>query len=143
MRSLEVEVRNGGTFATDVTSEVEAFVRDEEDGLCHIFLPHATAGLALIELGSGSEDDLEEAVGRLLPRDERYRHSHGSRGHGRDHVLPALVSPVLVLAVRSGRLVLGTWQRVVLVDSNVDNPSRRLLLHFLSADGSHPSSERQ
>lgn len=124
-------MRTGGTFATDVTSLVETFVGNEGDGLCHVFLPHATAGLALLELGSGSDDDLEDALGRLLPRDERYRHSHGSPGHGRDHVVPAFLSPSLVLSVKGGRLVLGTWQRVVLVDSNTDNPVRRLLLHFL------------
>jgi secondary thiamine-phosphate synthase enzyme len=132
MESREIRLTTGREWAVDVTGEVSQFVREQGgDGLCHVFLPHATAGLALIELGSGTEDDLEAAVGRLLPRDDRYRHAHGSRGHGADHVLPALISPSLVLAVRSSALVLGTWQRVVVVDPNVDNPERTLLLHFV------------
>jgi secondary thiamine-phosphate synthase enzyme len=98
----------------------------------HVFAPHATAGIALMETGSGSESDLDELLDRLLPRDDRYRHAHGSRGHGADHLLPVLVSPSLVLAVLSGRVVLGTWQRVVLVDLNADNPRRRLRLSFLA-----------
>ena len=89
---------------------------DRGDGLCHVFVPHATAGVALIETGSGSESDLRDAVDRLLPREDIYRHRHGSRGHGRDHVLPAFVSPSLTLPVLSGQPTLGTWQRVVLVD---------------------------
>ncbi|HET9091903.1 MAG TPA: YjbQ family protein [Acidimicrobiales bacterium] len=133
MDSAEVRLRTGRRWALDVTDEVAAFTADKGDGLCHLFLPHATAGLALIELGSGTEDDLLEAVEEMLPRDRRYRHAHGSPGHGRDHVLPAFVSPSLVLAVESGHLVLGTWQRVVLIDPNLDNPDRRLLLHFLPA----------
>jgi secondary thiamine-phosphate synthase enzyme len=96
----------------------------------HVFAPHATAGIALMETGSGSEADLDELLDRLLPRDDRYRHHHGSRGHGADHLLPVLISPSLVLPVVGGRLALGTWQRVVLVDLNADNPRRTLRLSF-------------
>ncbi len=132
MDSAEIELHTDGRFVTEVTGEVRAFCAGRGDGLCHVFLPHATAGLALMETASGSEADLEEAIGRLLPRDDHYRHRHGSKGHGADHVLPAFVSPSLVLAVRDGQPVLGTWQSVVVVDPNVDNPRRSLLLHFLS-----------
>jgi len=104
---------------------------DRGDGLCHVFVPHATAGVALIETGSGSEPDLEEAIDRLLPRDDIYRHRHGSRGHGRDHVLPAFIAPSITLPVLGGRPALGTWQSVVLVDTNVDNPDRKVRLSFL------------
>ena len=97
----------------------------------HVFAPHATAGIALMETGSGSEADLDELLDRLLPRDDRYRHAHGSRGHGADHLLPVLVSPSLVLPVLGGRVALGTWQRVVLVDLNADNPRRTLRLSFV------------
>jgi secondary thiamine-phosphate synthase enzyme len=117
---------------TDVTEHVERFCRDRGDGLVHVFAPHATAGIALMETGSGSEADLDELLERLLPRDDRYRHVHGSRGHGADHLLPVLVSPSLVLPVLDGRVALGTWQRVVLVDLNADNPRRTLRLTFLA-----------
>jgi secondary thiamine-phosphate synthase enzyme len=96
-----------------------------------VLAPHATAGLALMETGSASADDLATLLERLLPRDDRYRHRHGSPGHGADHLLPVLVSPTLVLAVVAGRLRLGTWQSVVLVDTNVDNPNRTIQLSFL------------
>ncbi len=115
----------------ELTSEVADFCAGRGDGLCHVFAPHATAGLALMETGSGSEGDLVAALERLLPRDDRYRHRHGSVGHGADHLLPALVAPFLVLAVRGGELVLGTWQSVILVDTNPDNPRREVLLSFL------------
>jgi secondary thiamine-phosphate synthase enzyme len=109
----------------DVTSPVSDFVGGgKESGIVHVFLLHATAGLALIETGSGSEGDLEELLERLLPRDDRYAHRHGSTGHGGDHLLPALVSPSLVLPVEEGRLLLGTWQRVVVVDPNRENDRR-------------------
>ncbi len=117
---------------TDVTEHVARFCRDRGDGLVHVFAPHATAGIALMETGSGSEADLDELLERLLPRDDRYRHVHGSRGHGADHLLPVLVSPSLVLPVLDGRVALGTWQRVVLVDLNADNPRRTLRLTFLA-----------
>ena len=117
----------------DLTAEVENFCEQRGDGLCHVFALHATAGVALMELGSGSEADLDEVLGRLLPRDDRYRHRHGSPGHGGDHILPVFVSPSLVLPVGSGRPLLGTWQRVVLVDPNADNPRREVRLSFLPA----------
>src|SRR3984885_7348291 len=97
----------------DLTAEVESFCAGRGDGLCSVFAPHATAGMALMELGSGSESDLDEVLDRLLPRDDRYRHRHGTRGHGADHLLPVLVSPSLVVPVLAGRPALGTWQRVV------------------------------
>ena len=117
---------------TDVTEHVARFCRDRGDGLVHVFAPHATAGIALMETGSGSEADLDELLERLLPRDDRYRHVHGSQGHGADHLLPVLVSPSLVLPVLDGRVALGTWQRVVLIDLNADNPRRTLRLTFLA-----------
>ena len=126
-----VPLRTGARVVTDITDVILRFCRDRGDGLCHIFAPHATAGVALIETGSGSESDLEEAIDRLLPRDDIYRHRHGSRGHGRDHVLPAFISPSLTVPVLGGRPTLGTWQRVVLVDTNSDNPQRKLRLSFL------------
>jgi secondary thiamine-phosphate synthase enzyme len=135
VRVERFEVDTSGTFVTDLTSRVEAFVRatvSDEDGLLHAFVPHATCGLALIETGSGSEPDLEEVVERLLPRDDRYRHRHGSVGHGGDHLLPAFVSPFLVLPVEAGSLSLGTWQRVVLVDPNRENNRRRVELRLLA-----------
>ena len=101
------------------------------DGLLHVFTPHATAGLALIEMGAGSDADLLAALAELLPADGRWRHAHGSRGHGRSHVLPALITPFLVIPVLSGRMALGTWQSVTLVDVNVDNPDRQVRLSYL------------
>ena len=132
MRTREIEVGKRGRRVVDVTEHVRAFASDAgRDGIVHLFLPHATAGLALMETGSGSEEDLEELVERILPRDDRYRHRHGSTGHGGDHLLPALVSPSLTLPVEDGRLVLGTWQSVVLVDPNRENDTRRLRLSFI------------
>lgn len=131
MRTEIVEIATGGRRLTDVTDHCRRFVRDAGDGLVHLFLPHATAGLALFETGAGSEEDVLEAVDRLFPSDDRYRHAHGSPGHGRDHVLPAFVAPSLTLPVVDSSLALGTWQSVVLVDTNVDNPQRRLRLTFL------------
>jgi secondary thiamine-phosphate synthase enzyme len=126
-----IEVATDRRRVTDLTAEVRRFCAGRGDGLCHVFLPHATAGLAVMELGSGSEADLDELLDRLLPRDGRYAHRHGSRGHGADHVLPALVPPSLVLPVTSGEVQLGTWQSVVLVDTNADNPRRQVRLSFL------------
>src|SRR5439155_14754477 len=108
--------------------------KSEGEEIFHVFLPHATAGLSLMETGSGSEQDLEEVVVRLVPRDDRYRHRHGSPGHGGDHLLPAFVAPFLVLPVEEGRLALGTWQRVVIVDPNGDNNRRTVELRFLAGD---------
>ncbi len=132
MESAEISLSTGRQLVTDVTSEVRGFCVGKGDGLCHVFAPHATAGLALMETGSGSELDLEATLERLVPRDMRYQHRHGSPGHGADHVIPALVSPSLVLAVVGGVPVLGTWQSVVFVDPNVDNHRRTVLLHFLA-----------
>jgi secondary thiamine-phosphate synthase enzyme len=128
----DLRISTGTALVTDVTDEVQAFCRGKGDGLCNIFVPHATAGVALMETGSGSEPDLGDALGHLLPRDDRYRHRHGSPGHGADHLMPALVSPSLVLSVFDGEPVLGTWQSVVVVDPNLDNPERKLVLSFLS-----------
>src|SRR5688572_16106467 len=128
-----VQLRTGARLVTDITQVIIEFCRERGDGLCHVFVPHATAGVALIETGSGSESDLEDAISRLLPRDDSYRHRHGSRGHGRDHVLPAFVSPSLTIPVLDGRPALGTWQSVVLVDTNVDNSDRELRLSFVPA----------
>ena len=130
MDIVEVPLSTGRRFVVDVTDHVADFCSERGDGWCHAFLPHATAGLALIELGSGTETDLEAAVARILPRSERYVHEHGSTGHGGDHVLPSFVAPFLVLAVDGGRPVLGTWQRVAVIDPNRDNSERRLLLSF-------------
>ncbi|MGH9291417.1 MAG: YjbQ family protein [Acidimicrobiales bacterium] len=127
----DITIHTGRQLVTDVTAQVKEFCRDKADGLCHAFLPHATAGLALIETGSGSEADLASALDRMMPRGGGYLHRHGSAGHGRDHLLPAFVCPSLVLAVREGAVVLGTWQTVVVVDTNVDNTERHLLLSFL------------
>jgi secondary thiamine-phosphate synthase enzyme len=131
--SVEVQVDTARTQLADLTDEARAFCRDRGDGLLNVFAPHATAGVALLELGSGSEPDLAELLARLLPRDDRYRHRHGSPGHGADHLLPVLVSPSLVIPVLDGRLQLGTWQSLVLVDLNRDNPYRRVRLSFLTA----------
>lgn len=128
LRSLDM---SGRTFA-DLTSELSGFVRGKGDGLASVFVPHATAGVAIMETGSGSEADLKEALGRLLPRDDRWRHSHGSPGHGADHVLPAFISPSVTIPVVGGELQLGTWQSVVFVDTNVDNPQRKVRFSFLS-----------
>jgi secondary thiamine-phosphate synthase enzyme len=115
----------------DITDRAAAFVRDRGDGLLHVFLPHATAGLALIETGAGSDEDLLRAIDDTLPADGRWRHRHGSAGHGRDHVLPAFVAPYASVPVIAGRLQLGTWQSICLVDPNGDNPSREVRFSFL------------
>lgn len=131
MERGEVELDTGARLVTDVTELAAEFAAGRGDGLLHVFAPHATAGLGLMEIGSGSESDLDEAIDRLLPPGAPYRHRHGSPGHGADHLLPVFVSPSLLLAVEGGELVLGTWQRVVLVDPNEDNPKRRLQFRFL------------
>ena len=118
----------------DLTGEVKKFARDAgADGLIHVFAPHATAGIALMETGSGSEGDLEDAIDRLLPRDHSYRHAHGSSGHGADHLLPAFIAPSLTVPVVDGEVALGTWQSVVFVDPNRDNPRRTVRLSFIPA----------
>lgn len=131
MESTELPIDTSTHQVVDLTDQVESFCSGRGDGLCSVFAPHATAGVALMETGSGSESDLVEALEHLLPRDDRYRHRHGARGHGADHLLPVLVSPSLVLPVFAGRPALGTWQRVVLVDTNSDNPHRTVRLTFL------------
>jgi secondary thiamine-phosphate synthase enzyme len=115
----------------DVTSDCAAYVADRGDGLLHLFLPHATAGIAILETGAGSDDDLLAALRDLLPGDDRWRHRHGSRGHGRSHVMPALIPPYASVPVLSGRLALGTWQSICLVDVNVDNSAREARFSFL------------
>jgi secondary thiamine-phosphate synthase enzyme len=129
--TTEITVDTRNRQIADLTEAVADFCRGRGDGLLSVFAPHATAGLAIMELGSGSEPDLVDLLGRLLPRDDRYRHRHGSPGHGADHVMPALVSPSVVVPVIGGRAQLGTWQSVVLVDLNADNPTRRVRLSFL------------
>ncbi|NJP23568.1 secondary thiamine-phosphate synthase enzyme YjbQ [Microbispora hainanensis] len=134
MKSTVIDVRTGARERVhDITKECADFVREcGGDGLLHVFVPHATAGVALIELGSGSDEDLLAALGDLLPADDRWRHAHGSRGHGRSHVMPAFIPPYATVPVLAGRLALGTWQSVALVDLNVDNPDRRVRLSFLT-----------
>ncbi len=131
MDSLEVDVDTSGRPVVDLTDRAAEFCKGKGDGLLNVFAPHATAGLALMEVGSGSEPDLADALQRLLPRDDRYRHRHGSPGHGADHLVPALVTPSLVVPVQGGRPLLGTWQSIVLVDLNEDNRRRRVRLSFL------------
>ena len=116
----------------DLTSDCRDFVSGRGDGLLHLFVPHATAGIAIIETGAGSDDDLLAALGDLLPADDRWEHAHGSRGHGRSHVMPALVPPYATVPVLGGSLALGTWQSICLVDLNVDNHEREVRLSFLA-----------
>ena len=117
----------------DLTPACRAFLHelDAEDGLLNVFVPHATAGVVIVELGAGSDDDLLDALDRLLPRDDRWRHRHGSSGHGADHVLPLLTSPSISVPVIGGKLALGTWQSIALLDPNGDNPERSVRLSFL------------
>lgn len=115
----------------DLTRDCARFVAGEGDGLLHVFVPHATAGIAIMETGAGSDDDLLAALADLLPQDDRWRHRHGSAGHGRSHVMPALVPPYATVPVLGGQLQLGTWQSVCLVDLNVDNQQREVRLSFL------------
>jgi secondary thiamine-phosphate synthase enzyme len=132
VRTHRFTVDTSGRVVTELTDRVRAFAREGgSDGLLNVFVPHATAGVALIETGAGSEADLEETLGRILPRDDRYAHRHGSTGHGADHLLPAFVSSSVVLPVHGGDVVLGTWQRVVLVDTNRENDRRTVILTLL------------
>jgi secondary thiamine-phosphate synthase enzyme len=131
--TIEFEIDTSGRRVVDLTDRIRAFAADAGgDGLLHVFVPHATTGLALMETGSGSEGDLEQVLDRLLPREDRYTHRHGSVGHGGDHLLPAFITPSLVLPVEDGRPVLGTWQSVVLIDPNRDNDVRRVRLSFVA-----------
>jgi len=136
MKTMIVEVHTGSRpVVLDITRQCDQFAReasDGGDGLLNVFVPHATAGIALIELGAGSDVDLLAALDDLLPADDRWRHAHGSPGHGRSHVLPAFVPPHATIPVTGGRMALGTWQSVALVDLNVDNPDRRVRLSFVS-----------
>jgi secondary thiamine-phosphate synthase enzyme len=133
MRSQTREYRTGSDeVVLDITADCVEFVENEQDGLLHLFVPHATAGIAVIETGSGSDEDLLAALGDLLPADDRWRHRHGSAGHGRSHVMPALVPPYATLPVLAGRLALGPRQSVCLVGLNVDNPDRQVRFSFLS-----------
>ena len=131
MRTDLLSVRTGARLVTDLTTHAQAFVASLGDGLLNVFVPHATAGVALIETGAGSEPDLADALERLLPTSDIYRHRHGSLGHGRDHVMPAFVAPSLTVPVLDGGLALGTWQSIVLVDPNGDNPRREVRLSFV------------
>jgi secondary thiamine-phosphate synthase enzyme len=133
MRSETLRIRTGNQPRVhDLTGECAAFVRGETDGLLSVFVPHATAGVAILETGAGSDDDLLTSLDVLLPRDERWTHRHGSHGHGRDHVLPAFIAPSITVPVIDGQLQLGTWQSICLVDTNVDNVEREVRLSFLS-----------
>jgi secondary thiamine-phosphate synthase enzyme len=134
MRSVEIDVATGSTERVyDLTAECERFLAEESgDGLLHLWVPHATAGVAVLETGAGSDEDLLRALADLLPADDRWRHRHGSPGHGRDHVLPALVPPHATVPVLGGTMALGTWQSICLVDTNTDNPRRRVRLSFLA-----------
>lgn len=136
MQSLELEVRTGRDRGfTDLTPACARFAADASgggDGLLNVFVPHATAGLVVIELNAGSDEDAMLALDRLLPRDDRWRHRHGSPGHGADHVLPLLAPPTLTVPVIAGRLALGTWQSITLLDPNEDNATRRVRLSFLA-----------
>ncbi|HEX2755829.1 MAG TPA: YjbQ family protein [Candidatus Limnocylindrales bacterium] len=136
MNSIRLQVGTGSERGfTDLTGACRRFVAEragDADGLLSVFVPHATAGLVILELGAGSDDDAMAALDRLLPRDDRWRHRHGSAGHGADHVLPLLVSPSLTVPVIGGELALGTWQSIALLDPNADNPERTVLLSFLA-----------
>jgi secondary thiamine-phosphate synthase enzyme len=135
MQTIELDIDTSRERIVDLTAQLERFCAGLGDGLVNVFVPHATAGVALMETGSRSESDLLSALERLLPRDGRYQHAHGSPGHGADHLLPALVSPSATLPVLGGRVALGTWQSVVLVDLNVDNPRRHVRFSFVPASG--------
>ncbi|SOD72647.1 secondary thiamine-phosphate synthase enzyme [Jatrophihabitans sp. GAS493] len=133
MLSETIQVRTGSRAQVhDLTGECSHFVAGHGDGLLNVFVPHATAGVAILETGAGSDEDLLSILRELLPTDDRWSHRHGSPGHGRDHVLPAFISPSTVVPVVGGRLQLGTWQSICLVDTNVDNAVRQVRLSLLS-----------
>lgn len=134
MRSEVIRIRTGDRAQVrDLTDECARFIgTDPSDGLLQVFVPHATAGVAILETGAGSNIDLLAALDELLPRDHRWRHEHGSHGHGRDHVLPAFIAPFATIPVLGGRLQLGTWQSICLVDTNIDNAVREVRLSFLA-----------
>ena len=133
MLTTEIRVHTGQSDRVlDITRQCAEFVAAQGDGLLNIFVPHATAGVAVLETGAGSDDDLLAALNDLLPADDRWRHRHGSPGHGRSHVMPALVAPYATLPVIAGTLALGTWQSICLIDLNLDNPDRRVRLSFIA-----------
>jgi len=136
MRHVRLSVRTGRERGfTDLTGACRRFAAEaagDGDGLLSVFVPHATASVVILELGAGSDDDALDALDRLLPRDDRWRHRHGSAGHGADHVLPLLASPSLTVPVVGGELALGTWQSIALLDPNADNDERSVVLSFLS-----------
>src|SRR3954451_16191234 len=132
MYSSVITVRTGSSpSVVDITAEADEFVAGRGDGLLHVFVPHATAGVALIETGAGSDDDLLRALDDVLPAAGRWRHRHGSPGHGRDHVMPAFIAPYATVPVLAGRTQLGTWQSICLVDPNADNEVRQIRFSFL------------
>jgi secondary thiamine-phosphate synthase enzyme len=135
MKTTIIQVHTGrNAVIRDITQQCADFAREASgggDGLLHVFVPHATAGVAVLELGSGSDRDLLATLDDLLPADDRWQHTHGSRGHGRSHVLPAFVAPFTILPVVAGQLALGTWQSVAIVDLNVDNPDRQVRLSLV------------
>ena len=132
MDSMTLALRTGhDEVVLDLTDDCRGFVAGRGDGLLNVFVPHATAGIAIIETGAGSDDDLLTALGDLLPADDRWRHRHGSQGHGRSHVMPAIVPPHATVPVIGGRIALGTWQSICLVDLNVDNDAREVRFSFL------------
>ncbi|MGH3356876.1 MAG: secondary thiamine-phosphate synthase enzyme YjbQ [Nocardioidaceae bacterium] len=133
MRSDTISIRTGADDAVvDITDRCAQFVREESDGLLHVFVPHATAGIAILETGAGSDDDLLATLAELLPAEGRWQHRHGTPGHGRSHVMPAIIPPYASVPVVGGRLAVGTWQSICLVDINVDNPDRQVRLSFLT-----------
>ena len=133
MKSDVLSLDTSRSNFVDITEAVNRFVAEAGgDGLVNVFVPHATAGLALIETGSGSESDLAGAIDRVLPRDAGYAHRHGSPGHGADHLLPAFLSPSVSIPVVDGAVALGTWQSIVMVDLNADNPARKVRLSFVA-----------
>jgi secondary thiamine-phosphate synthase enzyme len=132
METEVITLRTGGRpTVVDITDQASAFASGRGDGLLHVFVPHATAGVAIIETGAGSDDDLLTALDAVLPADGRWRHRHGSPGHGRDHVMPAFIAPYASLPVIGGRIALGTWQSICFVDPNGDNPTRQVRFSFL------------
>jgi len=135
VKTIEIAVDTSRSQVVDLSSMLDRFCDGRGDGLVNVLAPHATAGLALMEVGSGSEHDLRALLDRILPRHEGYRHDHGSPGHGADHLLPVLVSPSITLPVLGGQVALGTWQSVVLVDLNPDNPVRKVRFSFVPSPG--------
>jgi secondary thiamine-phosphate synthase enzyme len=132
MQSSEELIRTGEGLVTDLTDRLADFCRGRGDGLTNVFAPHATAGLALMEVDAGSEEDLAEAIDRLFPLGAPYRHQHGTPGHGRDHIVPCFIAPSITIPVENGAPLLGRWQSLVLVDTNRDNPTRRVRFTFLA-----------